>query len=147
MQIIKAELQHVPDLIPLFDGYRIFYEQESDYVRAKSFLTKRLKRNESIIYIAYDEENAVGFTQLYPLFSSVTMQPMFLLNDLYVEDNYRNQGIGNMLIDKAKQLCKTLNYKGLAIQTAQDNPAQHLYERLGFVKDTDLHLFWINKID
>jgi GNAT superfamily N-acetyltransferase len=145
MHIVKAELQHVPDLIPLFDGYRIFYEQESDYVRAKSFLTKRLKRNESIIYIAYEEEYAVGFTQLYPLFSSVTMQPMFLLNDLYVEDNYRNQGIGNMLIDKAKQLCKTLNYKGLAIQTAQSNPAQHLYERLGFVKDPDLHLFWKNE--
>lgn len=145
MIIVKAELQHVPDLIPLFDGYRIFYEQESDYVRAKSFLTKRLKRNESIIYIAYEEEYAVGFTQLYPLFSSVTMQPMFLLNDLYVEDNYRNQGVGNMLIDKAKQLCKTLNYKGLAIQTAQSNPAQHLYERLGFVKDPDLHLFWKNE--
>lgn len=145
MIIVKAELQHVPDLIPLFDGYRIFYEQESDYVRAKSFLTKRLKRNESIIYIAYEEEYAVGFTQLYPLFSSVTMQPMFLLNDLYVEDNYRSQGIGNMLIDKAKQLCKTLNYKGLAIQTAQSNPAQHLYERLGFVKDPDLHLFWKNE--
>jgi GNAT superfamily N-acetyltransferase len=145
MHIVKAELQHVPDLIPLFDGYRIFYEQESDYVRAKSFLTKRLKRNESIIYIAYEEEYAVGFTQLYPLFSSVTMQPMFLLNDLYVEDNYRSQGIGNMLIDKAKQLCKTLNYKGLAIQTAQSNPAQHLYERLGFVKDPDLHMFWKNE--
>jgi GNAT superfamily N-acetyltransferase len=73
------------------------------------------------------------------------MQPMFLLNDLYVEDNYRNQGIGNLLIDKAKQLCKTLRYKGLAIQTASDNPAQHLYERLGFVKDPDLHLFWKNE--
>ncbi|MEZ4796424.1 MAG: GNAT family N-acetyltransferase [Flavobacteriaceae bacterium] len=145
MHIVKAELQHIPDLIPLFDAYRIFYEQESDYVKAKQFLTKRIERNESIVYIAYNEENAVGFTQLYPLFSSVTMQPMFLLNDLYVEDNYRNQGIGNMLIDKAKQLCKTLNYKGLAIQTAQTNPAQHLYERLGFVKDPDLHLFWKNE--
>lgn len=145
MIIVKAELQHVPDLIPLFDGYRIFYRQSSDYIKAKNFLTDRIQHNESIIYIAYDEENAVGFTQLYPLFSSVTMQPMFLLNDLYVEDNYRNQGIGNMLIDKAKQLCKTLNYKGLAIQTAQSNPAQHLYERLGFVKDPDLHLFWKNE--
>ena len=142
MQIIKAELHHVPDLIPLFDGYRIFYKQNSDYVNAKTFLTNRIQNSESVIYIAYDNEHAIGFTQLYPLFSSVTMQPMFLLNDLYVEDNYRNQGIGNMLIDKAKQLCKTLNYKGLAIQTAQDNPAQHLYERLGFVKDPDLHLFW-----
>lgn len=145
MHIIKAELQHIPDLIPLFDGYRIFYKQTSDYTKAKTFLTDRIQNNESIIYIAYDNENAVGFTQLYPLFSSVAMQPMFLLNDLYVEDNYRSQGIGNLLIDKAKKLCKTLNYKGMAIQTAHTNPAQHLYERLGFVKDPDLHLFWKNE--
>ncbi|MFT5217493.1 MAG: GNAT superfamily N-acetyltransferase [Glaciecola sp.] len=144
MHIIKAELQHVPDLIPLFDGYRIFYRQTSDYVKAKTFLTNRIQNRESIIYIAYDDENAIGFTQLYPLFSSVSMQPMFLLNDLYVEDNYRSQGIGNLLIDKVKQLCKTLNYKGVAIQTAHTNPAQHLYERLGFVKDPDLHFFWKN---
>lgn len=142
MHIVKAELQHVPDLIPLFDGYRIFYRQDPDYSKAKTFLTNRISNNESVIFIAYDDENAIGFTQLYPLFSSVSMEPMYLLNDLYVEGNYRNQGIGNLLIDKAKQLCKEKNYKGLAIQTENTNPAQHLYERLGFVKDTDLHFFW-----
>ena len=144
MHIIKAELQHVPDLIPLFDGYRIFYKQASDYVNAKTFLTERIQNKQSVIYIAFDEEHAVGFTQLYPLFSSVSMQPMYLLNDLYIEDNYRNQGIGKLLIDEAKVLCQELNYKGLAIQTASDNPAQQLYERLGFVKDPDLHFFWTN---
>ena len=145
MHIVKAELQHVPDLIPLFDGYRIFYRQTSDYSKAKTFLTNRINNDESVIFIAYDDENAIGFTQLYPLFSSVSMEPMYLLNDLYVEGNYRNQGIGNLLIDKAKQLCKEQHYKGLAIQTEHTNPAQHLYERLGFVKDTDLHFFWTKK--
>lgn len=145
MQITKAELQHIPDLIPLFDGYRIFYKQHSDYTNAKTFLTERIKNNESVIYIAYDNENAVGFTQLFTLFSSVSMEPMFLLNDLFVESNYRGQGIGNLLIDEAKKMCKKLNYKGLALQTEQTNPAQHLYERLGFVKDPDLHFFWTNK--
>lgn len=145
MRIVKAELQNVPDLIPLFDGYRIFYRQTSDYSKAKTFLTNRISNNESVIFMAYDDENAIGFTQLYPLFSSVSMGPMYLLNDLYVEDNYRNQGIGNLLIDKAKQLCKEQHYKGLAIQTEHNNPAQHLYQRLGFVKDTDLHFFWKNE--
>ena len=142
MHIIKAELQHIPDLIPLFDGYRMFYKQASDYINAKTFLTARIKNKQSVIYIAYDDENAVGFTQLYPLFSSVTMQPMYVLNDLFIEDNYRNQGIGKLLIDHAKKLCYEGNYKGMAIQTASDNPAQHLYERLGFEKDPDLHFFW-----
>lgn len=145
MHIVKAELQHIPDLIPLFDGYRTFYKQLSDYSNAKAFLTDRIKNKESIIYIAFDNENAVGFTQLYPLFSSVSMQPMYLLNDLFVESNYRSQGIGNLLIEKAKQLCRDLNYKGLALQTESNNPAQHLYERLGFAKDPDLHFFWSNK--
>ena len=142
MHIIKAELEHIPDLIPLFDGYRMFYKQISDYMSAQKFLTERIKNNQSVIFIAYEEENAVGFTQLFPLFSSVSMEPMYLLNDLFIEDNYRNQGIGKLLIDEAKKLCQNLNYKGLAIQTASDNPAQHLYERLGFEKDPDLHFFW-----
>ena len=147
MHIAKAELQHIPDLIPLFDGYRIFYKQESDYTKAKTFLTDRIQNNQSIIYIAYDEEHAVGFTQLYPLFSSVSMQPMYLLNDLFVEGNYRNKGVGNLLINKAKQMCQEHNYKGLAIQTESHNPAQHLYKRLGFIKDPDLHFFWSNNND
>lgn len=144
MQIVKAELQHLPDLIPLFDGYRMFYKQPSDYSNAKTFLTERIQNNESIIYIAYNDEHAVGFTQLFPLFSSVSMEPMYVLNDLFIEYNYRNQGIGKLLIDEAKQLCRELNYKDSALQTEHTNPAQHLYERLGFEKDPDLHFFWKN---
>lgn len=147
MHILQAKLQHIPDLIPLFDGYRMFYKQPSDYNNAKTFLTDRIKKNESVIFIAYENEYAIGFTQLYPLFSSVSMQPMYLLNDLYVESNYRGQGIGNLLIGQAKQLCRELNYKGLALQTEHTNPAQHLYERLGFVKDPDFHFFWANNND
>lgn len=144
MNIIKATSQQLHDLIPLFDGYRQFYGQQSDFVGAKKFLEERLKLEESIIFIAYEEENAVGFTQLFPLFSSVSMQRMYLLNDLYVEENYRGKGIGEALIDQAKVLCKAKKYKGLALQTETTNPAQKLYEKLGFIKDPDLHYFWKN---
>ena len=109
MYILKAELQHVHDLIPLLDGYRMFYRQTSDFVGAKKFLEERLKLNESIIYMAYEEENAIGFVQLFPIFSSVSMQRMYLLNDLYVEKNYRGQGVGKALINKAKELCREEN--------------------------------------
>lgn len=144
MEIVRAEIQHIPDLIPLFDGYRIFYRQQSDYVGAKQFLTKRIANGESVIFMLYENENAIGFMQLYPLFSSVSMQPMYLLNDLYIEKNYRGQGYGRLLIDEAKKLCRSQNFKGLALQTAKDNPAQRLYEREGFLKDPDLYYFWTN---
>ncbi|EDP69913.1 glyceraldehyde-3-phosphate dehydrogenase [Flavobacteriales bacterium ALC-1] len=142
MTIIKAHIDHIEDLVPLFDGYRLFYKQRTDKEGAHHFLLERFKNKDSIIFLAYIDNKAVGFTQLYPLLSSVSMQPMYLLNDLFIDANYRSQGIGEALINKAKQLCIAENNKGLAIQTAHDNPAQHLYERLGFEKDPDLHFFW-----
>lgn len=145
MTIIRAHIDHLEDLITLFDGYRIFYNQPSDEEGARQFLLNRFKKQDSIIFIAYIDYKAVGFAQLYPLFSSVSMQAMYLLNDLYVDTNYRGQGIGEALIEKAKQLCVSKKNKGQAIQTALDNPAQRLYKRLGFEKDTDLHFFWKNK--
>jgi GNAT superfamily N-acetyltransferase len=69
---------------------------------------------------------------------------MYLLNDLYVDASIRNKGIGQQLIQTAKNLCVKKGYKGLGIQTEVTNPAQHLYERVGFKKDPDLHLFWTN---
>lgn len=89
IQINKATIEDLDLLVPLFDGYRIFYKQPSNLVAVKDFLKKRFKNNDSLIYTAFINNEAVGFTQLYPLFSSVSMQPMMLLNDLYVDHNYR----------------------------------------------------------
>lgn len=144
MVITRAKLKDLDRLVNLFDGYRTFYKQESNPAAAKRFLTQRLVQGDSVIYMAYINEQAVGFTQLYPLFSSVSMKAMYILNDLYVDANCRNQGVGEALINRAKSLCQTENNKGLAIQTAFNNRAQHLYERLGFVKDNDLQFFWKN---
>lgn len=144
MTIVQAQLKHLNDLAPLFDGYRVFYKQDSDIESAKAFLKERITQSDSIIYIAYLDEKAVGFTQLYPLFSSVSMETMYLLNDLFVDQTIRSRGIGQVLIQTAKDFCIKNNYKGLAIQTEFDNRAQELYQRVGFVKDTDLHFFWTN---
>lgn len=144
MTIIEAHIEHIDLITPLFNAYRVFYKQESDLEAAKIFLHERFKNNESIIFLALKEGQAVGFTQLFPLFSSVSMQRMFILNDLYVDAACRGEGIGQALIDKAKNLCIRLRYKGLGLQTAKDNPAQKLYERLDFKIDSDLQYFWTN---
>lgn len=144
MTIIKAKIKHLEDLIPLFDAYRVFYRQQSDILAARNFLKDRLTKKDSVIYIAYENDVAVGFTQLYFLFSSVSMQPMYLLNDLYIDENQRNKKIGISLINEAKALCREKSYKGLIIQTEPTNNAQYLYQREGFTKDTDLSFFWKN---
>jgi len=142
MTIVEANIDHLEDVAPLFDAYRVFYKQPSNIESTKKFLRERIINNESIIYLAYEDKEAVGFTQLYPLFSSVSMKPMYLLNDLYVKSSHIGKRIGEALINKAKVLCENEQNKGLALQTTTDNPAQKLYERLGFVKDHDLYYYW-----
>ncbi|TKD65817.1 GNAT family N-acetyltransferase [Flavobacterium sp. ASW18X] len=143
VEIKRATLATIADVAFLFDAYRVFYKQTSDVAAAHKFLTERLSKDESVIFVAYLEGNPVGFTQLYTSFSSVSLQPLFILNDLFVEGAHRGKGIGEQLLFAAKTLCKQNNYKGVALETAEDNPAQHLYEKLGWIKDNGfLHYFW-----
>lgn len=89
MNIIKAHIEHLDLIVSLFDAYRMFYRKPSDKEAAKQFLFERLKNRESIIFLALVDNEAVGFTQLYLSFSSVSMQPIYILNDLYVTKEYR----------------------------------------------------------
>ncbi|PIF01463.1 MAG: GNAT family N-acetyltransferase [Maribacter sp.] len=143
MKTSKATIKDLPCIVPLFDQYRVFYGQKSDIEGARVFLTERLGKNESIVFLAYHQDRPVGFAQLYPMFSSVTMQHSYVLNDLFVRPEFRDKQIGGALLNKAKEFCKADRAKGIALETAVDNPAQKLYEKLGWVKDVDcFHYFW-----
>jgi len=146
LRIVEVSLDHLDDLVSLFDQYRIFYKQASDKNAATSFLKERIEKKESIIFLAYLENIAVGFTQLYPSFSSVSMQRSMILNDLYVNEKARSKGIANALLKNAQTYATDNKMKGLALETAKDNPAQKLYEKLSWEKDEDyLHYFWSSK--
>jgi GNAT superfamily N-acetyltransferase len=144
----KFDNQNIKKLAEIFDLYRIFYKKESDIERATQFLKERLENNESVIYVALDneEDKIIGFVQLYPLFSSTRMQKLWLLNDLYVMKEYRNGGISKMLIEASKNLCIETNACGLMLETAKDNAVgNQLYPATDFVLDTEHNFyFWDN---
>ena len=107
MKSRKATNLDIKDLSKLFDKYRIFYENKTDVETAEKFLTQRLQNGESEIFVAENEESKiVGFIQLYPIFSSTRMQKLWLLNDLFVDENYRGKGVSVLLINQSKKLCK-----------------------------------------
>jgi ribosomal protein S18 acetylase RimI-like enzyme len=136
MEIIQADTENLDDLSQLFDQYRIFYAQKSDVENAKAFLEKRITQNESVIFIAIQNGEYVAFTQLYPSFSSVSMSKIWILNDLFVIENYRKQGVAEQLIKHVINYCKTTGRKKVALSTAYDNvTAQKLYHKIGFSKD------------
>lgn len=145
MTLKKATSADLKLIVPLFDAYRVFYGQPSNLKAAKTFLEERFSNGDNVVFLAMDNETPIGFTQLYKTFSSVSMRPFYILNDLYVTPEYRKQGVGEALLQQAKQHCQQMEYKGLALETAVDNPAQKLYERLDWKKETAFfHYFWAN---
>lgn len=132
IEIRQGSLELIDQMSELFNQYRIFYGQKSELEKAKNFLLERLKFQDSLIRLAFRQETALGFMQLYPCFSSVRLQPIYILNDLFVDQNYRNNGIGSTLINEAKSICMSDNIAGLQLETSKLNRANELYKKRGF---------------
>ena len=110
MNIRRSSIDDIPQLATLFDAYRVFYEKSSDVEQAIIFLSERIQKNESVIFVAENEEKQLtGFVQLYPLFSSTRMKRFWLLNDLFVAPEQRSKGISVALIDAVKELTEMLS--------------------------------------
>lgn len=137
--IVTATLANLDQLAPLFDSYRQFYQQPPDLAGALTFLAERLAHQESVVFLALNEHaQGIGFTQLYPSFSSVSLRRLWILNDLFVAPTARKQGIAVKLLDVARQHAIQTGAKGLTLQTAHTNlPAQTLYEAQGWQWDTE----------
>ncbi|GAB3506412.1 GNAT family N-acetyltransferase [Emticicia fontis] len=143
IQLIQAELSHVDAVAEVFDAYRQYYGQTSDIEGARQFLAERITNKESVIFLALEDNQPLGFTQLYPMFSSVSMRRSWTLNDLFVKENIRSRGIGKALLAAAQNFIIQQGHKGLLLETTPDNTkAQSLYERLGWVREQNYYYFW-----
>jgi ribosomal protein S18 acetylase RimI-like enzyme len=141
--IQKATINDLESLTVLFDLYRVFYEQTSDLEGAREFLKARILNDESVVFMAVDGEHPVGFVQLYPSFSSVSMVRSWVLNDLYVKEQFRGRGAGEKLIHNAIQFVKETGAKGILLETGKENSnAQRLYEKIGFERESNYFYYF-----
>ena len=140
MEIVQADLQHVKIVASLFDAYRQFYRRPANLAGAQQFIADRLTKGDSIIFLALDGETTLGFTQLYPAFSSLSMGAKWLLNDLFVAPEARRRGVGEGLLTHAADFARASGSKGLSLATEITNiTAQRLYERLGWQREIDFY--------
>lgn len=148
LEIRTAEMDDLDTLTPLFSAYREFYNQPVNLPECHHFLFERILNHESVIYIAFEGEQAIGFLQLYPSFTSIRLRAQWILNDLYVIPEKRKQGIATALVNQAKQLVQDRKDDGLALSTAKTNTtAQRLYEALNFQTDTTFLVYnWHSKV-
>ena len=144
VSIERAELRHVEEIAPLFDAYRRFYGRADD-PRARPFLEERVARHQSVVFVARLQGAAIGFSQLYPCFASVSLARMFVLYDLFVAPQARRCGAAAALLRAAVAYAAGQGASQLMLQTGVANlSAQCLYEREGWVRDNDFYVYEYN---
>ena len=142
-KIIEAESNHIEQVGELFDLYRQFYKYESNLIESTNYVKDRINNKESIIFIAINDNNeAIGFVQLYETFGSLDLGKIIILYDLYVKKDHRKNKVGRQLMLRSHVYAKKINAKRIQLSTAIDNfIGQSLYESLGYVKDINFYTY------
>lgn len=137
MKIIHATLAQIDVLAALFNDYRIFYEQPDDLPACRAFIEQNLRQHRSTIFLLLDEqEQAIGFSQLYPAICSLSMRPYHYLSDLYVAKSARKNGHARSLMKHITEHFTREGAQRLTLDTAKTNHiAQALYESLGYERE------------
>lgn len=142
MTVRQAVVSDLDALVSLFDNYRQFYGRTSDAQAAKAFLLNRFNHGESVLFIVLEADMPIGFSQLYPSFSSVSLARTFVLNDLFVLEQHRRKGGAAKLISAACEFAKTVGAVRLSLSTAITNEAaQALYKSLGWMRDEQFYAY------
>lgn len=142
MQIIRAGLEYLDDLVSMVDAYRQFYKQPSDMMSVRVYLESRLSNNECVVFVAYEGKEALGFTLLYQHWTTVALGHVWLLNDLYTKPQSRRKGVAEALLKHAAAFAKADGAKRIWLRTAVDNfMAQALYEKMGYTRDEQFYRY------
>jgi ribosomal protein S18 acetylase RimI-like enzyme len=142
LAVRQAVLSDLEALVPLFDGYRQFYGRPTDIGAAREFLLARFDHAESFLFIAFEGDAAIGFVQLYPSFSSVSLARTLILNDLFVREGARRKGVASRLISAAVEFARTLGAVRISLSTATSNEtAQALYKAAGWKRDEQFFVY------
>ncbi|MFS0785086.1 GNAT family N-acetyltransferase [Shouchella sp. 1P09AA] len=145
MELLQATKDDLTGVSLLFNQYRMFYNQVDDMNGAESYIRERLQQGDSVIFVMKEGDTYLGFTQLYPTFSSISMKKAWILNDLYVHEEVRGKGVAESLLNRAKTFALETEAVSIALSTAPDNlPAQRLYEKLGYERDEQFYHYELN---
>ncbi|HEY6144668.1 MAG TPA: GNAT family N-acetyltransferase [Solirubrobacterales bacterium] len=138
---MPAELEIAPiapeefeQLLPLIAAYQRFYEVEDiDEERNRTFFRRFLGPSEDGLLLgARSEGRLLGYACLYWHFSSLEATESVLMNDLFVDESVRGQGVGRALIEAATEVAREREVPFLEWSTAPDNEtAQRLYDSTG----------------
>jgi GNAT superfamily N-acetyltransferase len=143
LTIRQAAIQDLSKLVPIFDDYREYFGQQKVPAAVNQFLFEKFEHLESVIFIAQQQNKVVGFAQLYPVFSSLTLQRVWLLNYFFIAEEFRGSGIGTKLFAKVKEFTLLTKSKGIELSVEHSNKkAWVFWEKQGFKMDEEFRYYF-----
>jgi GNAT superfamily N-acetyltransferase len=97
-----------------------------------------LHKNINVVGIKFYIEKSgleIARAYLYILYNDIHKKPFGLIEDVFVNDDFRNQGLGSELIKKIIEEAKSRGCYKLICTSRYSKPKVHdLYKSLGFVE-------------
>jgi ribosomal protein S18 acetylase RimI-like enzyme len=139
--LIVQELskKYIDQFVIVVDEYRKFCGFDSSPDGTKEFFLQLQIEHKAVASIAPNENDQVmGFANLYPSYSTLALKKIWILNDLGVSCNFRRLGVAQALLKKATEFAKKSGAIRIELKTEKANSnAQELYFKIGFKIDQD----------
>lgn len=140
MQIVKATENDLSGIVGLMRDFAE-YEKLADYCEiTEEKLAQAMFGDGAFVegLAAYDDTDLIAYALFYPSFASFRGQRGFYLEDIFIDDRYRGQGIGEAMLKEIAREAKTRGYERIDFQVLNWNaPAINFYENRGAVSNSD----------
>jgi ribosomal protein S18 acetylase RimI-like enzyme len=158
IRIVAADLdrvEHQQALLALMDLYSRDPMQGAEPLPSDvmSDLIPELRTHPAcMIWLAYKDAEAVGFTVCFLGFSTFAARPLINIHDISVRPDCRGLGVGKLLMDAIEAKARELRCAKMTLEVRADNQvARGLYRKLGFdhamVGDQKIPMeFWLKDL-
>ena len=141
IEVIEADLdraEHQRAVMELVDAYAADPMGNgrplADEVR-RSLIPGLQKHPTTVVFLAYQGENAVGIAVCFKGFSTFAARPLINIHDLAVLPGFRGQGIGRRLFEEIGCRAREMGCCKLTLEVQESNHrARHVYEAAGFAQ-------------
>ncbi|MEL6353615.1 MAG: GNAT family N-acetyltransferase [Cyanobacteria bacterium J06627_28] len=139
IHFILATLAELETLMEYMEAFHDFDHTEPfDRLRAQAAMEKVVAdKSVGRVWLIQQNDQTVGYMVLTLGYRLEYRGYYAFLDELYIREDRRGQGIGAKALEFLSQACKTLDVLCLQLEVKQDNlAAKTFYERSGFVAQT-----------
>lgn len=131
MRIREMTAKDIPSVLPLYIAY---YNEHEDgcwnELTAKKRIGQVLDTNDFYGLIAENENSVLGFAMGY--FKQYDDIVEYTLDEIVIDSECQNKGIGSMLIKELEQRVKAKGASCVELQAVNDEMHEHFYGKLGY---------------